>query len=157
MLLGKGKMTERLTARASGPKAGHKEAGAKVSADVETKRRILVVEDDEDMGENLQRILTLAGYQVHLARDGAEAITVLQTQPFHLVLTDLLMPRMGGLELLGEIRRLGPSLPVVFLTALGSRAAFTKAMDLGAVGFVTKPFQAESLLALIREVFNRKE
>jgi len=127
----------------------------KMSEGSRAQYRILVVEDDEDMGENLQRILTLAGYQVHLARDGAEAITVLQTQPFHLVLTDLLMPRMGGLELLGEIRRLGRSLPVVFLTALGSRAAFTKAMDLGAVGFITKPFHANSLLAVIREVIER--
>jgi len=150
-------MTGRLTARASGPKAEHKEAGAKVSADVETKRRILVVEDDEDMRENLRRILTLAGYQVHLARDGAEAITVLQIQPFHLVLTDLLMPRMGGLELLGEIRRLGPSLPVVFLTAFGKQAAFAKAMDLGAAGFVTKPFRADSLLEVIREVLTDPE
>ena len=125
----------------------------KMSGDLKVQRRILVVEDDEDMRENLRRILTLAGYQVHLARDGAEAITVLQAQPFHLVLTDLLMPRMGGLELLREIRRLGRILPVVFLTAFGNRAAFTKAMDLGAVGFVTKPFQANSLLEVIREVF----
>ena len=126
----------------------------KMSGDPESPRRILVVEDDEDMRENLRRILVLAGYQVQLARDGSEAITVLQTQPFHLVLTDLLMPRMGGLELLGEIRRLGRILPVVFLTAFGNRAAFTKAMDLGAVGFVTKPFQANSLLEAIREVFD---
>ena len=127
----------------------------KMSGDLQEQRWILVVEDDEDMGENLQRILTLAGYQVHLARDGAEAITVLQTQPFHLVLTDLLMPRMGGLELLGEIRRLGPSLPVVFLSAFGKQAAFAKAMDLGAAGFVTKPFHANSLLAVIQQVFDR--
>ena len=126
-----------------------------ISTDVLAKLRILVVEDDDDMRESLGRILGRAGYQVQLARDGGEAITVLQAQPFHLVLTDLVMPRMGGLELLREIRRLGQSLPVVFLTAFGSRAAFTKAMDLGAVGFVTKPFQASSLLAVIREVFDR--
>lgn len=127
-----------------------------ISTDVQAKLRILVVEDDEDMGENLQRILTLAGYQVHLARDGAEAITVLQTQPFHLVLTDLLMPRMGGLELLGEIRRLGPSLPVVFLSAFGKQAAFAKAMDLGAAGFVTKPFRVDSLLRLIQAILDQR-
>src|SRR3990172_6260281 len=126
-----------------------------ISTDGLAKLLILVVEDDEDMGENLQRILTLAGYQVHLARDGAEAITVLQTQPFHLVLTDLLMPRMGGLELLGEIRRLGPSLPVVFLSAFGKQAAFAKAMDLGAAGFVTKPFRANSLLRLIQAILDQ--
>ncbi len=127
-----------------------------ISTDGLAKLRILVVEDDEDMGENLQRILTLAGYQVHLARDGAEAITVLQTQPFHLVLTDLLMPRMGGLELLGEIRRLGPSLPVVFLSAFGKQAAFAKAMDLGAAGFVTKPFRVNSLLRLIQAILDQR-
>jgi len=125
------------------------------SRDVLAKLRILVVEDDEDMQENLRRILVLAGCQVHLARNGPEAITILQTQPFDLILTHSLMPQRGGLELLGEIRRLGRSLPVVFLSAFGSRAAFTKAMDLGAVGFVTKPFQANSLLEVIREVFDR--
>ena len=126
----------------------------KMSGASESPRRILVVEDDEDMRENLRRILTLAGYQVHLARDGSEAITVLQTEPFHLVLTDLVMPRMGGLELLREIRRRERDLPVVFLTAFGKPAAFAEAMDLGAVGFVTKPFQANSLLEAIREVFD---
>ena len=127
-----------------------------MSTDGLDKLRILVVEDDEDMRENLRRILVLAGYQVHLARDGAEAITVLQTQPFHLVLTDMLMPRMGGLELLGEIRRLGRSLPVVFLTAFSNRAAFTKALDLGAVDFVTKPFRADFLLRLIQAILDRR-
>jgi len=109
------------------------------------------------MRENLQRILVSAGYEVQLAQDGADAISVLQTCACDLILTDLVMPRMGGLELLTEIRRQERNLPVVFLTAFGKQAAFTKAMDLGAVGFITKPFQAESLLALIREVFDRKE
>jgi len=127
----------------------------KMSGDLKVQRRILVVEDDEDMRENLQRILVSAGYEVQLAQDGADAICVLQTCACDLVLTDLLMPRMGGLELLGEIRRLGRSLPVVFLSAFGKQAAFAKAMDLGAAGFVTKPFQANSLLEVIREVFDR--
>jgi len=132
-----------------------KEMIRNMAGDLQAHGRILVVEDDEDMRENLQRILATAGYEVKLARDGADAISVLQTCECDLVLTDLVMPRMGGLELLGEIRRLGRGVPVVFLTALGSRAAFTKAMDLGAVGFVTKPFQANSLLEAIREVFDR--
>jgi len=128
-----------------------------ISTDGLAKLRILVVEDDDDMRESLGRILGRAGYQVQLVRDGSEAITVLQTCACDLVLTDLLMPRMGGLELLGEIRRLGPSLPVVFLTAFGKQAAFAKAMDLGAAGFVTKPFRADSLLEVIREVLTDPE
>ena len=126
-----------------------------MSTDGLAKLRILVVEDDDDMRESLGRILGRAGYQVQLVRDGSEAITVLQTQPFHLVLTDLVMPRMGGLELLREIRRRERDLPVVFLTAFGKPAAFAEAMDLGAIGFITKPFHANSLLAVIREVIDR--
>jgi CheY-like chemotaxis protein len=126
-----------------------------ISTDGLAKLRILVVEDDDDMRESLGRILGRAGYQVQLVRDGSEAITVLQTQPFHLVLTDLVMPRMGGLELLREIRRRERDLPVVFLTAFGKPAAYAEAMDLGAVGFITKPFHANSLLAVIQQVFDR--
>lgn len=127
-----------------------------ISTDGLAKLRILVVEDDDDMRESLGRILGRAGYQVQLVRDGSEAITVLQTQPFHLVLTDLVMPRMGGLELLREIRRRERDLPVVFLTAFGKPAAFAEAMDLGAVDFVTKPFRADSLLRLIKAILDRR-
>ncbi|MFQ5989526.1 MAG: response regulator [Candidatus Methylomirabilales bacterium] len=112
--------------------------------------RILVVEDDEDMRENLRRILAAAGYEVYLAEDGDEAIAVLRTHPCHLVLTDLVMPGKGGLELLAEIRREDKTLPVVFLTAFGDRATFAKATELGAIDFVAKPFRAGSLLSLIQ-------
>lgn len=114
--------------------------------------RVLVVEDDEDMRENLLRILGGAGYEVHLARNGVEAMTVLKSQPCHLVLTDLIMPGMGGLDLLTEIRRQKWDLPVVFLTAFGDRATFMKATEMGAVDFVTKPFRADSLLGLIEKI-----
>ncbi len=113
-------------------------------------RRILVVEEDEDMRENLRRILLGAGYEVSLAEDGPQAITVLRTQPCHLVLTDLVMPGMNGLELFGEIRQQDQNLPVVFLSAFGDRATFANATELGAVDFVTKPFRADSLLGLIQ-------
>lgn len=115
--------------------------------------RVLVVEDDEDMRENLLRILGGAGYEVHLAKNGVEAITVLKSQRCHLVLTDLIMPGMGGLDLLTEIRRQQWELPVVFLTAFGDRATFMKATEMGAVDFVTKPFRADSLLGLIEKIF----
>ena len=117
-------------------------------------RRILVVEDDEDMRENLRRILVGAGYEVHLARNGGEAITVLETHPCHLVLTDLVMPGMGGLDLLDEIRRHQQNLPVVFLTAFGDRAIFAKVTEMEAVDFLTKPFRAASLLGIIQRLLN---
>ncbi|MFQ5847921.1 MAG: response regulator [Candidatus Methylomirabilales bacterium] len=114
--------------------------------------RILVVEDDEDMRENLRRILAGAGYEVHLAKNGTEAIAILESQPCHLILTDLVMPGMGGLELLSEIRRREGNLPVVLLTAFGDRATFRKATELGAVEYVTKPFRADSLLGLVQRI-----
>jgi CheY-like chemotaxis protein len=116
--------------------------------------RILVVEDDEDMRENLQRILAGAGYEVRLARDGADAITFLQSHACDLILTDLIMPRMGGLELLTEIRRQEQNLPVVFLTAFGKPATYAKAMELGAVDFVTKPFRADFLLEVLERILD---
>ncbi|MFQ5656609.1 MAG: response regulator [Candidatus Methylomirabilales bacterium] len=116
--------------------------------------RILVVEDDEDMRENLRRILVGAGYEVQLARNGVEAIEVLKELRFHLVLTDLVMPGMGGLDLLGEIRRHEQNVPVIFLTAFGDRNTMVKATEKGAVDFLTKPFRAASLLGLIERVLN---
>ncbi len=115
-------------------------------------RRILVVEDDEDMRENLRRILIGAGYEVHLARNGVKAIEVLERLRCHLVLTDLVMPGMGGLDLLDEIRRHQQNLPVVFLTAFGDRAIFAKVTEMGAVDFLTKPFRAASLLGIIQRI-----
>ena len=114
--------------------------------------RILVVEDDEDMRENLRRILVGARYEVRLARDGAEAMTLLESQPCHLVLTDLVMPGMGGLQLLTEIRRRERALPVVFLTAFGDRATYVKATEMGAVDFLMKPFRADVLLDMIQKI-----
>jgi DNA-binding NtrC family response regulator len=114
----------------------------------------LVVEDDEDMQENLRRILASAGYVVYLARNGVEAIPILESQPCHLVLTDLVMPAMGGLDLLQEIRRKNRNLPVVLLTAFGDRATFAKAAEMGAVDFLTKPFRAESLLEIIQGILS---
>ena len=119
-------------------------------------RRILVVEDDEDMRENLRRILVGAGYEVHLAQNGVEAITVLESEPCHLVLIDLVMPEMGGLDLLGAIRRHGQTLPVVFLSAFGDRATMVQATEMGAVDFLTKAFRADSLLGLIQRIIPRQ-
>jgi len=85
-----------------------------------------------------------------MARNGAEAITVLGTHPCHLVLTDLVMPGMGGLELVRQIRQHDQIVPVVFLSAFGDRATMAKATQMGAVDFLTKPFRADFLSDLVR-------
>lgn len=125
-----------------------------IKSETSPARRILVVEDDEDMRENLQRILAGGGYEVHVARDGVEAVRVLEGLRCHLVLTDLVMPGMGGLDLLDEIRRHEQNLPVLFLTAFGDRTTMIKATEKGAVDFLTKPIRAASLLGLIERILN---
>ena len=127
-----------------------------MKAEERLPRRILVVEDDEDMRENLRRILVGAGYEVSLAEDGVEAIALLGGQPCHLVLTDLVMPGMNGLELLKKIRQQDQNLPVVFLSAFGDRATFAKATELGAVDFVTKPFRSSSILGVIQRTLGSR-
>lgn len=127
-----------------------------MKTDANLLHRILVVEDDEDMRENLRRMLRGAGYEVCLAMDGAEAMRLLRDQPCHLVLTDLVMPGMGGLDLLKEIRQQDQNLPVVFLSAFGDRATFARATELGAVDFVTKPFRADFLLGLIQRTLDNR-
>jgi DNA-binding NtrC family response regulator len=131
-------------------KGTHKEDPVKTRSS--QLHRILVVEDDEDMQENLRRILVGSGYEVRLARNGAEAVTLLESQLFHLILTDLVMPTMGGLQLLTELRRRERNLPVVFLTAFGDRHTYMKATEMGAVEFLTKPFRADFLLDLIQKI-----
>ncbi len=106
------------------------------------------------MRENLRRILIGAGYEVHLARNGVKAIEVLERLQCHLVLTDLVMPGMGGLELVRQIRQHDQIVPVVFLSAFGDRATMAKATQMGAVDFLTKPFRAASLLGIIQRILN---
>jgi DNA-binding NtrC family response regulator len=150
-----GPMAERQATKGrSGTKRKPKGTAGKDPAKARSSQlhRILVVEDDEDMQENLRRILVGSGYEVRLARNGAEAVALLESEPFHLVLTDLVMPAMGGLQLLAEIRRRERNLPVVLLTAFGDRHTFMKATEMGAVDFLTKPFRADFLLDLIQKI-----
>ena len=103
--------------------------------------RVVLVVDDEDMGrEGLEMALGGQGYRIVTARDGVEALEHLRAEAVDLVLTDLKMPRMGGMELLAAIRdEIGP-IPVLVITAYASVETAVEAMRLGAVDYVSKPF-----------------
>ncbi len=100
---------------------------------------VLVVEDDEGMRRLLSRILRDAGWSVAEAGDGREGLAAVERGRFGLVVTDLKMPRMDGMELLRRLRETRPSLPVVVLTAHGTVSGAVEAMKLGAFDFLTKP------------------
>jgi CheY-like chemotaxis protein len=116
---------------------------------------ILVVEDDPDSRGFLARLLQDCGARVTTAADGEEAIQAASTGLYDLILTDLRMPVMDGMDLLRSLRRLSISTHVVMITAYGDVGDFTEAMDLGADAFVRKPFTVSQILEVIRAALCR--
>lgn len=115
-----------------------------------TGRRILVVDDSEFMRNILEDILTRSGdHRVMQAADGAECLKLLQTQQPDFCLLDIMMPGMDGLETLERIREAHPQLRVIMLSARSTPQNVIRALELGAVGFVAKPFTPASILERI--------
>jgi DNA-binding NtrC family response regulator len=111
--------------------------------------RLLVVDDDEEMRGLLRKVLEKEGYHVSVAGDGREALAVLARGAFDLVVTDMLMPRDGGLELLATLHRIRPNLPVIIVTAFGDWYSYTRALELGAAAFISKPLRMSELIAAV--------
>ncbi len=117
--------------------------------------RILVAEDDPDLALGLKNNLEIEGYEVRVARDGAEALTLaLQWQPALLVL-DLAMPKMDGMRVLRELRERESRVAVLILTARGEEADKVRGLKLGADDYVTKPFGLLELLARVESLLRR--
>jgi two-component system response regulator AtoC len=116
-----------------------------------SKARILVVDDEEKMRRVLAMALQPLGYEVAVAGDGEQALAQFDCAPFDLVLTDLKMPRCDGIGLLRGLRERGEEVPVIVLTAHGSVESAVEAMKLGAVDYMLRPFEMETVeLAVTR-------
>jgi len=116
--------------------------------------RILVVDDDDQIAAIVRDGLTRMGYRVELAADGPAALAAVRAQPFDLVILDLLLPGMDGVEVCQRLRaRGGP--PVIMLTARDAVAEKIAGLDSGADDYVTKPFVLEELVARVRAVLRR--
>jgi two-component system, chemotaxis family, chemotaxis protein CheY len=113
--------------------------------------RILIVDDDQFVRTVLRDILAPTGHQVSEATNGAEALERIRDQVPDLVILDLLMPKMSGMEALKEIRRMEPRSKVVVITSLASDALAEEAMRFGASGFVVKPFHAMEIEEAVRQ------
>lgn len=114
--------------------------------------RILLVEDDASLRRTVAEVLDAHGYAVTLAPDGRQALEVLQSEPVDLVVTDLMMPGMGGEALLRQIRATFPAVPVIAVTAFGSVESAVALTRAGASDYLTKPFRTPALLASITRV-----
>jgi len=97
----------------------------------------------------LRKVLEKEGYRVSVAGDGHEALALLLRGTFDLVVTDMLMPRDGGLELLETIQRVHPTLPVIIVTAFGDWHSYRRALELGAAAFISKPLRMSELIAAV--------
>jgi two-component system response regulator AtoC len=115
------------------------------------KSRVLVVDDDEAVGKVLAALIGQAGYAVTLVLRGEAALAELERRPFELVLTDVRMPGLGGLELLKAVSERWPEVPVVLLSAHGTVAMAVEAMKLGATDFLQKPFDREEILFVVQK------
>jgi len=114
--------------------------------------RLLVVDDEKDMLEVLRDILTQESHEVTTAVSGAQALESFTKGRYDVVVTDLKMPRMGGIELLEEIKRLDPEVMVILLSAYGTVETAVEAVKKGAFDFVTKPLIPKILLAALERV-----
>ena len=120
------------------------------------KRTILIVDDEQDMLQLLKRSLTPdLNCTVETTRSGASALKTLSEKPFDLVLADIKMPGMDGLELLALIKRAHPHQTVVMMTAYGSIDAAVEAVKSGAYDFITKPFDHDALVVRLEKALER--
>jgi DNA-binding NtrC family response regulator len=110
---------------------------------------VLVVDDDADLGKVLVALLQGQGHACEHVASGALALARVEARPFDVVLTDLRMPDMDGMALLGQVRARWPSLPVILLTAHGSVPAAVEAMRAGAADFMLKPFDPDELAFVV--------
>lgn len=117
---------------------------------------ILIVEDKDSMSQMLRETLETAGYCPVIARDGNEGIKKIREERFSLVLTDLKIPRKDGMAVLMAAREENPSMPVIMMTAFGSVDMAVKAIKEGAFDFITKPFDTDHLLHLIRKAIENQ-
>ena len=121
---------------------------------VAEKSRVLVVDDEPQITRVLKTVLTSQGYQVRVAAEGESALSNVSEWRPELVITDLYMPRMDGVELCRRIRALS-AVPIIVLSVKGEERTKVEALDSGADDYVTKPFGIDELLARVRAALRR--
>jgi len=116
--------------------------------------RILIVDDEKHYPMIIGEVLSEEGYTPFTASSGMEALDILNTQPIDLVLSDVKMPGMSGIDLLEKAKQIKPDLPVIIMTAFGSVEKAVEAMHKGAYTFILKPFENEALIAHIAKALS---
>ena len=128
----------------------------KTESNRDEAKTILVVDDDTHILEVMEARLESAGFQVVTAIGGKQALEILGSQPVDLMISDVRMPGMGGIELLGEAFAIQPGLPVILLTAYGTIPDAVHSVKSGAVDYITKPFDGRALIRKVTEILHQR-
>jgi two-component system, OmpR family, alkaline phosphatase synthesis response regulator PhoP len=121
------------------------------------KKHILIVDDEEHLADALAHNLQFEGYSTTVANDGEEGLQLARTIQFDLVILDIMMPKLDGLEVCRRLRATGSKVPILFLTAKSSDADRLLGLKVGADDYVAKPFLLEELILRINGIFRRQE
>src|SRR4051812_1927040 len=121
------------------------------------KKQILVVDDEANLRRVLTAQLARDGYEVHVAEDGEAGLSLLREHHIDLVITDLRMPKMDGMELLRQVQRIDADLPVVMLTAHGTVDNAVEALKTGAFDYITKPFDQGEVRAIVQKALRTRD
>jgi DNA-binding response OmpR family regulator len=116
---------------------------------------ILIIEDDARIASLVQRGLEENGYQVSLAYDGLTGLRLAAQNEYSLIITDIILPKVNGLDVCKELKQARPDTPVIMLTALGTTDDKVEGFDAGADDYLVKPFEMRELLARVRALIKR--
>jgi DNA-binding NtrC family response regulator len=116
---------------------------------------ILIVDDEAMIRNLLEKILSKEGYKILMAKDGQEALDILSNSKVEIVISDMKMPRMNGLELLKHIKKDRPEIGVVIMTGYGDTYTVKDALLLGADEYITKPFKSYEMLMIVERTYWR--
>ena len=114
------------------------------------QQSILLVDEDMEFRKAMKKMFEKSGYTVTVVADGREALETLSRETFDLIISDLRMPNLNGLELMEEIKRKQMDTPVIFITAYGEVSSYMDLMNLGAFEYINKPVKGQEILSVAR-------
>jgi len=121
------------------------------------KKKILIIEDEEDLVKGLKLNLTDEGYEVDFTLNGVEGLRKALEETPDLIILDIMLPEMDGLEVCRELRQKNISIPIIMLTAKGEEIDKVVGLEIGADDYITKPFSVRELLARLKAHLRRAE
>jgi two-component system response regulator HydG len=121
------------------------------------KTKILVVDDEAPHRQMLDAVLSVEGYEIHHAGDGQEAISLVEERFYDLILMDIRMSKVGGIEALKKIKKISPGIPIIIMTAYASVDTAVDALKSGAYDYLTKPLDIEELKILVRKALHHRK